>query len=339
MTYEVTIGIPVYNVEHYIRQTMDSALSQTFSSIEYLICDDCTNDSSISVIMDYKQRHPRGKDIRIVRQSMNMGVSAARNRIIDEARGDFLFFLDSDDLLEANTIEKLVLAQKQNDAEIVFGSYDRIEVYNNNCVQVGIQYPFMKLLGEDKLAMYAYSKYGAIQASACNYLVKTELLRDVQLRFIDINFWEDMAFTYELVTYCCRAVLLPDITYHYMCHLNSLSNYQERTIIPKEEILRNLEAVNYLRNRCDRLRSKSYYPQRCYIIMKTYFFVLRNILQNRDKIYPLFTNHELKSIMRHPARFQEIIKFRKLRKENLLFYLLRVLPSFISIRLIVLLTK
>ena len=67
MPYEVTIGIPVYNVEKYIRQTLESALAQTFPSIEFLICDDCGTDSSITIVEEYQLRHPRGKDIRILK--------------------------------------------------------------------------------------------------------------------------------------------------------------------------------------------------------------------------------------------------------------------------------
>ena len=61
MGYEVTIGIPVYNVEKYIRLTMDSALAQTFESIEFLVLDDCGSDSSMDIVREYQQTHPRGK--------------------------------------------------------------------------------------------------------------------------------------------------------------------------------------------------------------------------------------------------------------------------------------
>lgn len=328
--YEVTIGIPVYNVEKYIRQTLDSALAQTFPSIEFLICDDCGSDSSIEIIQEIRDNHPRGKDIRILHQPNNMGVSAARNRIIGEARGYMLYFMDSDDLIEPFTIAKLVEEQKQNDADIVFGSYDKIAVYNDNHIEDVIQYTRSIFLEEDQLATFSYSKYGAMQASACNYLVKVKLLRDIGLRFIDINFWEDMAFTYELVTYCHRAVLLPDVTYHYMCRLNSLSNYQKREIIQKKEILRNLKAVNYLREKSDKLRLKSYYPLRCYIVMKTYFYVYRNIVQNAPKITPPFSNKELKAIVKHPATFFEILKFRKAKFKNLLLYCWGSMPVLIT---------
>ena len=70
MSYEVTIGIPVYNVEKYIRLTMDSALSQTFGSIEFLILDDCGTDKSMDVVREYQQTHPRGKDIHIISQPL-----------------------------------------------------------------------------------------------------------------------------------------------------------------------------------------------------------------------------------------------------------------------------
>ena len=56
-TYEVTIGIPVYNAEKYIRQTMNSALSQSFDSIEFLICDDCGTDRSMDIVREYQQSH------------------------------------------------------------------------------------------------------------------------------------------------------------------------------------------------------------------------------------------------------------------------------------------
>ena len=60
--YEVTIGIPVYNIERYIRKMMESALAQTFQSIEYLICDDCGTDSSIDIVKEYQNSHYRARN-------------------------------------------------------------------------------------------------------------------------------------------------------------------------------------------------------------------------------------------------------------------------------------
>ena len=146
MKYDVTIGIPVYRAESYIRKTMESALLQTYSSIEYLIVDDGGGDQSIDIIYELITSHPRGKDIRVLSHPQNQGVSASRNQIIDEARGDYLYFMDADDLIEENTIALLIQNIRQYNAEVVFGSYEKIELSGERKVY---QYPSLLLFGED----------------------------------------------------------------------------------------------------------------------------------------------------------------------------------------------
>ena len=110
MMYDVTIGIPVYNAKDYIVNTMESALSQTYPSIEFLIIDDCGEDGSISEVFRIKKTNPRGMHIRVLRNDSNYGVSYCRNRIIDESQGKYLYFMDSDDIIEHNTIQLLMNA-------------------------------------------------------------------------------------------------------------------------------------------------------------------------------------------------------------------------------------
>lgn len=321
MKYEVTIGIPVFNAEHFIRQTMDSVLVQSFESIEYLIVDDCGTDGTMAIVRELQQTHPRGEDIHVLSQPRNMGVSAARNRIIDEAQGRFLYFMDADDLMEPNTIALLMEHQRRTGAEIVYGSYNKIETYNKNKVNSIVRYPLLELVGDGCLAEYAWHKYGNLQTTIWNYVVDVEMLRRSKVRFIDTDFWEDMAFTFDLLPYCQHAVLLPDITYHYMCHYDSLSNYQHRERISKDEILRNISVVDYMKRQCAKSKGKSYQPQRCLSALKTDFFILCYILKNVQKITPSFTHKELKDMMSHPAAFFEIVRFRKGRTKNFLFYL------------------
>lgn len=337
--YDVTIGIPVYQAEASLRATMESALAQTFERIEYLLLDDCGTDHSIDILKELQATHPRGGDIRIVSQPHNMGVSQARNRIIDEARGQFLYFMDSDDIIEPFTISLLMEHQRRTDADVVFGSYEKIELYNDNAVTEGMVYPKTDLPGEDQLAAFAYRKYGGIQALANNYLIRLQMLRDAGLHFINTNFWEDMAFTFEMVTYARRAVLLPDITYHYLCRLGSLSNYQERTSIGKDEILRNVATVDYMKRQSERLKGKPYLPNRYYIVLMTYFYIICNILKNKEKITPSFSNGEMAAWLRHPATLGEILRYREGRGKNLFFYLLGLLPSGVAIGIVKLLGR
>ena len=83
MRHKVTIGIPVFRVENYIKRTMESVLSQSYPDIEFLVIDDGSDDKSLEILYDIQQIHPRGKDMRILSHEHNQGVSVTRNQIID----------------------------------------------------------------------------------------------------------------------------------------------------------------------------------------------------------------------------------------------------------------
>lgn len=331
MKYDVTIGIPVYKSEAYIRQTLDSLLAQTYPSIEFLFVDDCGGDSSLSIIQEIKESHPRGCDIHLITHQINEGVSVSRNQIIQEAQGGFLYFMDSDDVIKKDAISLMMNNVRQFDAEIVFGSYEKIEISGMRTVY---QYPSLNLHGKDALACFAYRKYAGIQASSCNYLVKTAVLRNRNLRFIDTDYWEDFVFTFDLVTCISCAVLLPDITYTYQCHEGSLSHYQQRDVITKDEIMKNVRAVEHLKKTSSLLYNKVYYPNRCLNIVMTDFYIVCNVLKRRKAIIPYLSDSELKSIMTHPATFRHICAFRQSMMKNFFFYFLGKLPPFLCIKII-----
>lgn len=328
MKYDVTIGIPVYRSVDYIRKTIMSALSQTYQSIEFLIVDDAGCDGSIEIVHEFKYEHPRGNDIRVISHDKNLGVSLSRNQIIDEAQGEYLFFLDSDDTIFDNTISLLIQNLREYNAEIVFGSYVKVDISGRREVY---QYPALKLLEKDSLASFAYRKYGGVQASACNFLVKTALLRNHKHYFIQSNYWEDLVFTFDLVTLIERAVLLPDITYSYICRVNSLSHYQQRDQVSKDEIMMNIMSIEHLKLMSFNLCNKQYYPNRCYNIVMTDFYMACNILKRRSDIYPFISNREIKDMMRHPATWSQILLFKHSRLKNIFLYVIGKMPSWICV--------
>ena len=321
---DVTIGVPVYNSVDYVRRALNSVLEQTYSSIEYLIVDDAGCDGSIDVIRSIKETHPKGNHIHIISHKENLGVAASRNDIIDHAQGEYLYFMDSDDMIAEDTIEVMMQNVRQYDAEIVFGSYKRIDISGKEDIY---QYPALQLLNKDELASFAYRKYAGIQASACNYLVKTSILRDNNHRFIDTSFWEDFVFTFDLVTLISRAVLIPNITYFYFCRENSLSNYQQRKMIKKDEILQNVRAIDYLKRSSSRFGNKEYFSGRCFNIVMTDFYIASYIIKRRNAFFPRISNREIKIMMNHPAKFGEICSFKQFRLKNMLLYIVGVLPS------------
>ena len=331
MGLDVTIGIPVFRSEAYISRALESALAQTYPSIEFLIVDDCGGDGSMDVVESLRQSHPRGHEIRVISHSKNEGVSVSRNQIIDEARGDYLYFMDSDDEIAENTIDLLMQQVRKYEAEVVFGSYEKIELSGEKTIW---QYPMLQLLGVDQLASFAYRKYGGIQASACNCLIKISILRNHHHRFIPASYWEDMAFMYDLVPIVSRAVLIPDITYFYYCHENSLSHYQERSTISRDEIWNNVLTVNHLKDTSLLLYNKVYFPLRCFNIVLTDFYMACHILKRKGTIVPEVSEADIKSMMRHPAELRQICRFPQARMKNLAFYFLGKLPASLCVTVI-----
>lgn len=331
MRYDVTIGIPVYQAEKYLSRALESALAQTYPSIEFLLVDDGSTDGSLAIVEGFQKNHSRGAAIRLICHDHNLGVSAARNCIIEEASGTYLYFMDADDVIAENTIALLMDNIQRYEAEIAFGSYEKISTDGGREVY---QYPELQLLGEDLLASFAYRKYAGVQASACNYLVKTPLLRDRHHRFIATDYWEDLVFTFDLVTFVSRAVLLSDITYSYLCHENSLSRYQQRNQIPKEEILRNAKTIDHLRETSSILYNKVYFPNRCYNIVMTGFYMASHVLKRRQDIIPSISDDEIRAMLAHPATFRQICCFRQSKWKNLVLYLIGRLPDRLCVMIV-----
>lgn len=331
MHYNVTIGIPVYQVEKFIIRTMESALAQSYSNIEYLIIDDGSKDNSLEKIRQLQCTHQRGCHIRIISYPDNQGVAKARNEIISEAKGEYLYFMDSDDIIAPYTIELLMSHIKKYDAEIVFGSYEKTELNGEKSIY---QYPDAIYQNNVDFACFAYRKYFGIQASACNYLVKTSLLRDHQLKFCNSKFWEDTIFTLDLVTYIEKAVTLSAITYSYLCRKGSLSDVRPKDIISKNEIIQYFITVEELKKRKSDLINRPYYPNRCLIAIMSDIYIICNILKRWKYITPSFLYKELKTYLKHPSTFSEICKFKTKRVQNIFLFIIGKLPSFLCIKTI-----
>ncbi len=333
MNYEVTIGIPVYNAEKFIRQALESALAQTFESLEFLVLDDCGTDSSMDIVREYQQKHPRGKDIRIVRQPHNMGIGAARNRIWEETQGRYLYFMDADDIIPPTAIQLLYDKVLRYNAEIVCGSHERIELYGKEEKHFLCCYPDRLFLQEDEFALWAYEKYDNLKAMVWNMLIAVDVYRNNHLSHLTINYWEDFMFTMNLPLYVSRVVLVSDVTYSYYCRNGSMSNFGSRHRIAKEEIEQTIHALQQTKVQQDWIRGKCYYDFRMYKLMVTDFYVVCTILRQSKAIVPAFSKKEIRDVMHSTFSFREVFHARHRRISCMFFYVLGVLPPAVSVML------
>ena len=334
----VTIGMPVYNVERYIKASLLSALEQDFGNIEILIVDDCGTDSSMKIIQLLKDSHPKGDSIRIVHHESNKGVGAARNTILHEARGKYILFLDSDDILAPTAISTLYKAAEEEKAEVTYGSAKVREtdgkVYNYFTL------PRRVLSGKDALVNYIYGDISQnIPYYVWNILFLNSFIRDNNLVFPSFKAGEDVLFNELLQPKVTKAVLLPDVTYLYLKRPNSLMRFQYREIIGIEEARNSIRYSEMQKEICQELRNRPYYAGKCAKTMKEVFYRVCGILKHRHQLTGKIDNRDLRDMMRHPAPLKDILSFKQQKMINILFWSLGKLPPGISISIIKIIGK
>lgn len=123
---KVSVITPIYNAEKYLRKTLDSILAQTYKDIEIVLVDDCSSDDSANIIREYMQKHP---EIVYFLQETNQGAGAARNKALELATGQYVAFLDSDDIWYPNKVAKQLELMKKRNCPF---SYTAIEMIDEN---------------------------------------------------------------------------------------------------------------------------------------------------------------------------------------------------------------
>ena len=103
----VSIIIPLYNVENYVIDSLKSAFAQSYSDVDFLLVDDCSTDHTMQIVEEYVLNHPRREAVRIIHHDKNLGLSAARNTGLEQAYGEYVYFMDSDDEITEDCIENL----------------------------------------------------------------------------------------------------------------------------------------------------------------------------------------------------------------------------------------
>lgn len=341
--YKVTIGMPVYGVEKYIRKCMLSVLNQTFNEdIEILAVDDLGPDNSVEIIKELQSSHPRGNSIRIITQPQNMGCWAARNRILEESQGEYIFLLDSDDYISEDCIGKLYAEAIKHHAEVVYGSVMPVDDMGNpkDIGQDYLNQPYKVFHKKDELANFAnQGLHPTFRDYIWNTLIRHDFIEKNNIRFKKARFCDDMICSADMTPLVTDAVLIPDYTYYYVIRENSLSNYQYRKIIKLDEIKESFRVYSYLKNKCQELKDKDYFETRCTKGMILMFYAVCGALKNRDRIQPQLTNSTIKEALRHPLTLNEILKFRKYKFINLAFFFINKLPAGLSVYMIKLIGK
>ena len=187
----------------------------------------------------------------------------------------------------------------------------------------------------DGLAKFAnQSLHPTFRDYIWNSLIRHDFIERHHIRFKKAKFCDDMICSCDMTPLVNKAVLIPDYTYYYVIRDNSLSNYQYRKEIKNDDILEFIRIYSYLKNKCRELKDKPYYETRCTKGMILMFYAVCGFLKNRSRIVPKLENQVIKAALKHPLPIKEILRFKKYRMINIAFYLLGVIPAFMTISIL-----
>lgn len=218
---QISIIVPVYNTEKYLHRCIDSILAQTFTDFELLLINDGSNDHSGEVCDEYTQKDSR---IRVFHKE-NGGVSSARNLGLDNAQGELITFVDSDDWIEKNCLDSCITVIREfPSVDIIrYGYYKEIgnNRVKNTCTQKMVFSPKEMLE-----RCHKYSFWGFIW----NTVYKKKLLGDLRFN-VNLNWLEDHIFTYKYINQCQLMYLLEKPLYHYSVSNSGLSCIKDAYIV------------------------------------------------------------------------------------------------------------
>ncbi len=224
----ISVIIPVYNVEKYLRECIDSVLNQTYKNYEIILVDDGSTDSSGRICDEYAEKNDK---ITVVHKK-NSGPSKTRNVGLTNAKGEYIYFLDSDDYLDLNAFEKLMYVAEKENADIVFfdghsfadpeDAFDTKQGYlRKNEYKTDTGYSVLTELNKNKdfhCAIYLM-------------LIKKELLLKNDINFLESAYCsEDMLFTYQLYCVAKKVAQCHEILYH--------RRYRKSSIVTSRKTIR-----------------------------------------------------------------------------------------------------
>lgn len=206
---KVSILVPCYNVEKYIKQCLDSIIHQTYTNLQIVLVDDGSSDNTLNILNDYALQDSR---IEVYHQE-NQGVATARNVLLSKIKGDFFLFVDSDDWIELDMIEFLVGKVKETKADVITCG----NVINDN--PVSSEYNQKILLRNEAIERFLY--HIEFRGSLWNKLVNSSLLHNCKFH-CGISLGEDALFCWHFLQYANKVLFTNRQLYHYRMNNDSI---------------------------------------------------------------------------------------------------------------------
>lgn len=228
----ISIIIPIYNVKDYIVNCLKSVLEQNYKNLEIILIDDCGNDNSIKIAEEIIKKYS-SYEVTIIKHKKNKGLSAARNTGVQQAKGDYILFLDSDDYLTPNAISHLVkYLKKYPNTDFIIGGTETVGLKNIKIPLLCKEYTNNK---KGIITSYLNREWNIM---AWNKLIKKEFFINNNLWFKEGVFHEDIDFTFRLAHSANSFACCHNVTYKYLIRQGSITTHKvTKNYIDEKNIL------------------------------------------------------------------------------------------------------
>lgn len=204
----LSIVLPVYKVQGYLRQCLDSLLDQSYPDFEIVAVDDRSPDHSGLILAEYAARDPR---VRVLTMPENVGLGRARNAGLAQATGEYVWFLDSDDWLAAGALRAVADRLRATDADMLVVGFDRVH-WDGQVVTRNVNQALAK--APEAFTIETWPRILNILHVAWNKVVRRDLLIKLNFQF-EQGWYEDVSFTYPVMVAAGRISTLPFTCVHY----------------------------------------------------------------------------------------------------------------------------
>lgn len=256
--YQLTVVVPIYNVEKYLRKCVDSILNQSFKVDEIILVDDGSLDHSGDIADEYASRY---KQIKVIHQK-NGGLSAARNAGIEVATREYIAFVDSDDYIDSVMYEELIKNLKNENADLSIGGvWTELE----NGKGYSLYTPNIKKTWNKVEGLIELNSFKYFNMSFCDAIFKRQLFEETaygegKLRFPVGKLCEDFYLMHRIIARTNKIVYTSTPFYHYVQRENSISRNVKINIAPMDASIKQLEFYN------------EWFPELAYIAKTAVFF-------------------------------------------------------------------
>lgn len=224
---KLTVIIPVYNTEKYLKQCLDSVLAQSFQDMEIICIDDGSTDGSSSILTEYAGRDFR---VRLIHKE-NGGLVSVRKLGVAEAKGKYIGFVDSDDWIDPTMYESLYQEANKYGADMVSSNYWQEGAYSNisrDAVTPGIYDDEGMVYLRDHAILDLKNHDKGLSGSLCTKIFRTSLLRKVIPQIPDeVTVSEDKLTTITFLLECKKVIVLDEAYYHYRINQNSMFHAED----------------------------------------------------------------------------------------------------------------